>query len=84
MKEQELFDYLKDSHFPDLTKSEGVFDSFDCSSTAKGIYVELKCRHTHYPDLLIEKSKYDRLILDRKSTRLNSSHEWISRMPSSA
>ena len=24
------------------------------------------------------------LIEDRKSTRLNSSHEWISRMPSSA
>ena len=23
-------------------------------------------------------------FLDRKSTRLNSSHEWISRMPSSA
>ena len=23
-------------------------------------------------------------LLDRKSTRLNSSHEWISRMPSSA
>ena len=23
-------------------------------------------------------------VLDRKSTRLNSSHEWISRMPSSA
>ena len=26
----------------------------------------------------------DRLWIDRKSTRLNSSHEWISRMPSSA
>ena len=25
-----------------------------------------------------------RVYLDRKSTRLNSSHEWISRMPSSA
>ena len=25
-----------------------------------------------------------RLSVDRKSTRLNSSHEWISRMPSSA
>ena len=25
-----------------------------------------------------------RLAADRKSTRLNSSHEWISRMPSSA
>ena len=24
------------------------------------------------------------VLLDRKSTRLNSSHEWISRMPSSA
>ena len=24
------------------------------------------------------------MMLDRKSTRLNSSHEWISRMPSSA
>ena len=26
----------------------------------------------------------DLVIQDRKSTRLNSSHEWISRMPSSA
>ena len=26
----------------------------------------------------------DALLGDRKSTRLNSSHEWISRMPSSA
>ena len=25
-----------------------------------------------------------RALVDRKSTRLNSSHEWISRMPSSA
>ena len=24
------------------------------------------------------------MVVDRKSTRLNSSHEWISRMPSSA
>ena len=27
---------------------------------------------------------YPSIHLDRKSTRLNSSHEWISRMPSSA
>ena len=27
---------------------------------------------------------YGRIFADRKSTRLNSSHEWISRMPSSA
>ena len=30
------------------------------------------------------KEKINSLLLDRKSTRLNSSHEWISRMPSSA
>ena len=33
----------------------------------------LRCLHECDPD-----------IVDRKSTRLNSSHEWISRMPSSA
>ena len=38
---------------------------------------------------LIDKCKADYQTatgnsLDRKSTRLNSSHEWISRMPSSA
>mgnify|MGYP003341027109 CR=1 FL=1 len=32
-----------------------------------------------YPGGLVEHS-----LRDRKSTRLNSSHEWISRMPSSA
>ena len=31
-----------------------------------------------------EITKYLQKDLDRKSTRLNSSHEWISRMPSSA
>ena len=29
-------------------------------------------------------SRFEELEADRKSTRLNSSHEWISRMPSSA
>ena len=32
---------------------------------------------------LPKKMQYD-FFIDRKSTRLNSSHEWISRMPSSA
>ena len=31
-----------------------------------------------------QNSHRDSKTLDRKSTRLNSSHEWISRMPSSA
>ena len=36
-----------------------------------------------FDDLDIE-TKGAITIIDRKSTRLNSSHEWISRMPSSA
>ena len=45
-------------------------------------------------DILLSDTDFDRFkngswnllgaIKDRKSTRLNSSHEWISRMPSSA
>ena len=30
------------------------------------------------------RSEFANFLADRKSTRLNSSHEWISRMPSSA
>jgi hypothetical protein len=62
MKEADLFEYLKGKHFPDLYKSEGMYDSFDCISDDKKSYIELKCRHTHYPDLLIEHSKYVRLV----------------------
>lgn len=62
MKEQELFDYLKADLYPDLVKSPGIFDSFDCISEAAGHYIELKCRHTHYPTLLIEEMKYRKLI----------------------
>lgn len=62
MKEQELFEYLKFKHFPDLEKSEGAFDSFDCTTDDKNLYIELKCRHTHYPELLIEEMKYRRLL----------------------
>ena len=36
-------------------------------------------------DALVKAARKEgKLNLDRKSTRLNSSHEWISRMPSSA
>ena len=62
MKEAELFDYLKADLYPDLEKSVGIFDSFDCISLLAGHYIELKCRHTHYPTLLIEEMKYRKLI----------------------
>ena len=62
MVEQELFDYLRFSLYPDLEKSVGIFDSFDCVSNKAGHYIELKCRRTHYPTLLIEEMKYRKLI----------------------
>ena len=62
MKEQELFDYLKADLYLDLIKSPGIFDSFDCISEQAGHYIELKCRHAHYPTLLIEEMKYRKLI----------------------
>ena len=62
MKEQELFDYLKESLYPDLVKSEGIYDAFDCISATAGHYIELKCRYTHYDTLLIEEMKYRKLI----------------------
>lgn len=62
MREQELFDYLKAEMYPDLVKSEGAFDAFDCISDKAGHFIELKCRHTHYSDLVIEEMKYRKLI----------------------
>lgn len=62
MKEIELFDYLKTNLYPDLEKSIGIFDSFDCISRLAGHYIELKCRNTHYDTLLIEEMKYRKLI----------------------
>ena len=62
MREADLFEYLKSELYPDLVKSEGIFDSFDCISAQAGHYIELKCRHTHYPTLLIEEMKYRKLI----------------------
>ena len=45
----------------------------------KGIYKEYLQGKMKVPVL-----KDVNFSIDRKSTRLNSSHEWISRMPSSA
>ena len=71
MKEQDLFDHLKGGWYPDLVKSENTFDTFDCISEYHQQYIELKCRHTHYPDLLIEESKYSRLISEAQERELS-------------
>ena len=64
MKEQELFDWLKAEKFPDLVHSPEEYDGFDCTSAERKMFIELKSRKTHYPDLLIEKMKYDFLLAE--------------------
>jgi hypothetical protein len=66
MSEEELFDQLAEL-IPDLKKAENEYSTFDCTSEILNAYIELKCRHTHYNTLLIEKSKYDRLIDEARS-----------------
>jgi len=61
-KEPQLFDYLKENYYSDLEKSE-EFDNWDCISLEHKMFIELKSRKTHYPDLLIEESKYQGLLL---------------------
>ena len=70
MKEQQLFDHLRETRFPDLRRSEGQFDTFDCISDEKAAFIELKCRNTHYDELLIEKKKYDRLLIEAHQREL--------------
>jgi len=62
LKEKELFDYLKEKYFQDLTFSEDQFSRWDCYSKTRKTRIELKCRNRHYSTLLIEKDKYFNLI----------------------
>jgi len=70
MKEQELFEWLKQEHFPDLTPSPNEFDGFDCVTEKFSMFIELKSRNTHYDTLLLEKKKYDFLISTAEEHKL--------------
>lgn len=62
LTEVQLFSLLKQNEFEDLvhvTKDE--FSAGDAFSIEHGVYLELKCRRSHYDTLMIEKLKYDRL-----------------------
>ena len=79
MKEQELFDWLKAEKFPDLVHSPEVYDGFDCVSEKEKLFIELKCRRTHYPELLIEKAKYDFLLSE--SSKLGLAPWYVNSTP---
>lgn len=60
-QEAELFDFLLRNHIPDLQPSEHPTSRYDCYSELYNLDIELKCRQSHYDNLLIEKKKYDAL-----------------------
>ena len=61
MNEQLLFDELK-TVVPDLARAEHKMSRWDCRSDCSRLLIELKCRRTHYPTLLLEKKKYDAML----------------------
>lgn len=63
LEEKELFNLIKENIIPDLKPSEGAMSPYDCYSLQYNLDLELKCRRSHYSELLIEKMKYDSLIL---------------------
>lgn len=62
MKERDLFIFIKDNLIPDLECSSNQYEYYDCYSQNYNLHIELKCRRQHYPTLLIEYSKYKKLI----------------------
>lgn len=64
LREVELFEALK-GLYPDLTPLSATDRADGITSDA---YVELKCRRTHYPTLMIERKKWDYLAEIRART----------------
>lgn len=62
MGEKVLFNKLKARLVPDLELSQRKYSKWDCWSNIYKLHIELKCRYTHYDDLLIQKDKYDALL----------------------
>lgn len=61
LNEQLLFQLIKEKLAPDL-QSTDQFHYSDCTSEQKNLIIELKCRRVHYDELLIEQSKYAKLL----------------------
>ena len=62
LTEQSLFDYIKSTYLEDLQKTEHEYEYIDATSTGYRLTIELKCRKTHYDELILEKDKYESLM----------------------
>jgi hypothetical protein len=65
MEEKQLFDLIKSNLIQDLEQTT-QFNPTDATSKEYNLSIELKCRNEHYSTLLIERNKYNNLILHPK------------------
>lgn len=79
MTEQGLFDYIKNTYLEDLEKSGHEYEYIDAVSHGYRLTIELKCRHTHYDELIIEKDKYESLL--QQATSLGFTPFYINSTP---
>lgn len=71
MNEEELFNKLKEKLIPDLEKRNPK-SYRDGYSPSHNLSVELKCRRSNYEHLIIEKIKWDKLIIEPNVRYVNS------------
>jgi len=71
MNELLLFNLLKEKLIKDLEHTD-QFNPTDGTSIINELSIELKCRSAHYRYLMIEKNKYDKLILSKNARYINS------------
>lgn len=71
MNEEELFNKLKEKLIPDLEKRNPK-SYRDGYSPSHNLSVELKCRRSNYEHLIIEKMKWDKLIIEPNVRYVNS------------
>ena len=63
-KEKDLFEWLSNNHYKTLVNSKNPISRWDCYDIETQSRIELKCRRKHYDTLILEKGKYDALILE--------------------
>ena len=63
-KEKDLFEWLSTNHYKTLVNSKNPISRWDCYDIKTQSRIELKCRRKHYDTLILEKGKYDALILE--------------------
>ena len=72
INEKDLYKVLRDKLIPDLLSYKKSNSTYDCFSEDLNMQIELKCRRRHYDDLMIERSKWDRLLQESKTNGTRS------------